>query len=312
MRILAVLAREYPGITPSGGAGTMMRDLLESLDERGWDTGVSLATGESIGDLRDPDVIVTHLGGTPRARSLAAELGVPLVHLVHNTSEATVGFLAQQPDLVIFNSVWVRSYHLTRKKANKRNPQIWDNIVVRPPALDYPYPLAKPGGAVTLVNLTANKGTDIFYCLAENFPDQKFIGVEGGYEQGKQLYKYLPNVTFREWTEDINSVYRDTSVLIVPSIYESYSRCAVEAMSRGIPVIGSSTPGLAECLGGIGTYPRKDFGLWCKTLTGVMADWEKHSDAALLRSLDLFYQTREDLTLLDTSLRSLIDNHRLR
>lgn len=316
MNILAILAAEYPGITPSGGAGTMMRDLLESLVERGWDARVSLfgnqppslINGVKVNSHEGipPDVVITHLGGSPRARREAERFRVPLVHLVHNTSEATVGFLAQNPDFVIFNSNWVRSYHETRKRSNKRNPEVWPSVVVRPPALDFPVPLARPGGKVTLVNLVANKGTDVFYCLAEAFPEQEFLAVQGGYEQEKQLFKYLPNVEFRNYSENLNDIYGDTSILVVPSIYESYSRCAVEAMSRGIPVIASNTLGLQECLGGIPTYPRKDFGLWCKTLEGVIGNWEEHSNQALLRATQLWDQTHRDLRDLDTALKELL------
>lgn len=296
----------------------MMRDLLESLVESGWSAEASILSAEDIGVVLNgvavtsdepprPDLIITHLGGIPRARRLAAQWpGVPLVHLVHNTSEATVGFLAQNPDFVIFNSNWVRGYHETRKKSNKRNPSIWPSVVVRPPALDFPAPLARPGGKVTLVNLVANKGTDVFYCLAEAFPEQEFLAVQGGYEQDKQLFRYLPNVTFRNYSENLNDIYGDTSILVVPSIYESYSRCAVEAMSRGIPVIASSTLGLQECLGGIPTYPRKDFGLWCKTLEVTIDNWDKYSDEALLRAGQLYYQTRADLNVLDTALKELL------
>jgi len=42
--------------------------------------------------------------------------------------------------------------------------------------------------------------------------------------------------------------------LLMPSLYESYGRTAVEALVSGIPVIASPTPGLKESLGDAGIF----------------------------------------------------------
>ena len=75
----------------------------------------------------------------------------------------------------------------------------------------------------------------MFYALAERFPDQRFFAVEGSY--GEQIIRTdLPNV---EWLRHVpghqmrEQVYARTKVLLMPSVYESYGRTAVEAMVAG-------------------------------------------------------------------------------
>ncbi len=49
--------------------------------------------------------------------------------------------------------------------------------------------------------------------------------------------------------DDPDEAYRQMDVLLVPSLQESWCRVAMEGMAAGLPVVGTSIPGLSEVLG---------------------------------------------------------------
>src|SRR5690606_19301196 len=110
-------------------------------------------------------------------------------------------------------------------------------VVVRPPVAAAEY-ATEPGDHVTIVNLFPNKGSALFWRLAERMPDVPFLAVRGGY--GHQDIRRVPNV---EVVPHLpchrmrDEVYARTKILLMPSEYESWGRVGVEAMCSGIPVI---------------------------------------------------------------------------
>lgn len=126
------------------------------------------------------------------------------------------------------------------------------SIVVHPPIRKFHVENSEKNKHITLINLSQNKGAPLFYEIAKRMPDRKFLAIKGTY--GEQITSNLPNVTTLEPTTDIESVYRQTRILLVPSEQESFSMCAGEAIAAGIPVICSGTPGLRENLGEAGIY----------------------------------------------------------
>ncbi|MOA08230.1 D-inositol 3-phosphate glycosyltransferase [compost metagenome] len=57
----------------------------------------------------------------------------------------------------------------------------------------------------------------------------------------------LPNVTILKPAENINDIYKQTKVFLMPSLWgESFGQVVVEAMLRGIPVVASHVGGLPE------------------------------------------------------------------
>ena len=226
------------------------------------------------------DVVVTHLENTPRAVTLGKMYGVPAVHLLHNDHGPTRAWCNPDVALVVSNTAWIAQ--------QVDHPNL---IVVRPPVIPVDY-ATTPGDAVTLINVNPDKGAHVFYALAERFPDQKFIGVEGSY--GEQINRTdLPNV---EWIAHVpghqmrERVYARTRVLLMPSIYESYGRTAVEAMVSGIPVIAHPTPGLCEALADAGTYAhREDIDAWQAALQTLLTSeaWQTASNKAVRRAAEL-------------------------
>jgi glycosyltransferase involved in cell wall biosynthesis len=125
---------------------------------------------------------------------------------------------------------------------------------------------------VTLSNVNDNKGGRLLVQLARACPDMEFLGVQGGYSN-QIVEKDLPNLTYVPHTNRIKEVYAKTWVQIMPSRYETWGRTAVEAMSSGIPVVVSPTPGLKECCGGAAVYlERDDLEGWVRTLRLLKSD----------------------------------------
>ena len=73
----------------------------------------------------------------------------------------------------------------------------------------------------------------------------------------------LDNVRVTQNTPDMGAVYARARILLVPSLWwESGPRVIVEALSNGIPVIGSSSGGVPEVIGDGGiilNFPKKYF-----------------------------------------------------
>lgn len=307
----------------------MIHHLVQYLADSGWDAdavfidpqrsvqavdGVTVYTRRSGVDMDDLvarcDVIVTHLGATPIAKKLGKQFGKPVVQLVHNTNEFTVGFLGSGCDMAIYNAEWVRDHHgSVREQAviqvweNKntaawrvRTTTEWPSVLVHPPVMEDGVRSNPDGKYITLVNLVHNKGPDVFYALAEMNPDLQFMGVVGGYEEDKQVIRDLPNVTIHPHTANQDDFYSKTRVILAPSIYESYGRVGVEAMRYGIPTLASPTPGLVESLGSSGRFaPRDDTGAWDVNLHHILDNYTSYARAAHARFLALRQQSISEL-----------------
>jgi len=190
-------------------------------------------------DYRWADVAMTHLDVTRQSMKLARRHRVPLVHVIHNHQQ--LEFHRVTPDdaaLVVWNSRWVA----------ERAGAGWggDSMIVLPPVPVSRFSTDRPRGThVTLLNLAEAKGAHLFYELARRMPDVPFLGVRGSY--GEQIDPPdLPNLEVIPNQPDVRKVYDRTRVLLMPSTYESFGRCAVEAAAGRIPSIGSDAAGLVE------------------------------------------------------------------
>ncbi len=107
---------------------------------------------------------------------------------------------------------------------------------------------------VTMVNPCAVKGISIFLGLAERMPEVEFAAVPtwGTTAADVAALRRAPNVTVLPPVDDINEVFAQTRVALVPSIWaEARSRVILEAMARGIPVLASDVGGLKEAKLGV-------------------------------------------------------------
>lgn len=191
------------------------------------------------------DVIITHLINKSESTALAARFNKPIFHVCHNDNTSTLQS-GTPNNYVIYNSEHLR----------RASPVQLPGIVVNPPTWvqDWKFTQHHDNQWHLLVNCVANKGGEMLYQLATEFPLMQFRGVKGGY--GQQIIRSTPsnNLHYREHTADMRSVYDQTRVVIIPSIKESWSFVGAEAQACGIPVVCSDLPGLRENLGDAAIY----------------------------------------------------------
>jgi glycosyltransferase involved in cell wall biosynthesis len=99
------------------------------------------------------------------------------------------------------------------------------------------------------------KGISIFLALADRFPAQGFGALPGWgttAEDRRELER-RPNVRLLPNVRDIEQFFRQTRILLMPSLwYEGFGLSVMEAMLRGIPSVASDSGGLAEAKEGTG------------------------------------------------------------
>lgn len=196
-------------------------------------------------EWRWADVGFTHLMRAGKAWNWSSETRTPIVYVVHNTfTNRLVEF--KRDFALLYNTDWAKQDGIDK---SYQHP----NVVVHPPVWfnDY-HTTNKKREYITLINCWDRKGGQVLVDLAESMPEYKFMGVLGGY--GEQIQKPLSNLHYVVNTPHIKEIYAQTRILIMPSVYESYGRTAVEAMCSGIPVVASGTPGLMESLGDCGLF----------------------------------------------------------
>lgn len=274
-----VLSRHHPEISaPYALDGVRVHPRIDKGDPIRWLADPALR----------PHVIIAHLENVDRASILGGLHGVPVVHLLHNTHTASKIALLRRPALIVANSRWMRD-DITAWWTDRLGPQAAPPpLIVVPPLISPPAYRVTPGRHVTLVNVSDNKGADIFYGLAERFRHVRFLGVAGAY--GDQVRRELPNVLWQDHIPGAamrDTVYRKTRVLLMPSIYESYGRVAMEGACSGIPTIAHPTPGLRESLGQAGLFAdRDDLDAWAAHLEhlSVPANWTAASHRSRARA----------------------------
>lgn len=344
-KILAFV-HAYVGHGRNAGAETTLHDTLRALVAHGWEAEVLLSKEEPGVNAdyvidgvqvyqhrhktdfperaREADVLITHLECSSRVSLIGEQLKKPVVHLVHNSLWQTEGYLAGGTDFAIYNTDWIKAHHEAKKKEpfvkalkgegkgavfKTRRCFEWGSMVLHPIVNPEHYRTETTREYITLVNLFANKGPEVFYQLAELFPDEKFLAVYGGY--GEQVIRTdLPNVEFMRNVHDPREIYGKTKVILMPSRYESYGRVAVEALASGIPPLISETPGLVEALDYAGSFvPRDDFYQWMAGLRRLITNEDYYEDSrysAVRRSDELWEQSQREIEDLVRHMNALV------
>lgn len=246
------------------GAWIATHELLRALVERGAQVrvlpflagrarpyvfdGVSVEPGVTRAELaRWADVLVSH-PGTARAVDALAHLrtSTPSVRVCHG--------LTFDPSRLDGSALVIANSQTTA--ARVRDSYDGPLRVCRPP-LDYArIRVPRPGDKVTVVNLSAAKGGELFWQLAGRMPDVEFLACRGGY--GQQIERRRSNVTVVGPVRDVRVVYAETRLLLLPTLNESWGLTGVEAITSGIPVLARRLPGLVESLGRAATFPDDD------------------------------------------------------
>ncbi|WP_100259182.1 glycosyltransferase [Qipengyuania seohaensis] len=131
---------------------------------------------------------------------------------------------------------------------------------------------------VTLINPHPLKGRDIAFELVKRCQDIPFLFVKAWTLEKEdqtaldELNSRFPNVDVRDRTEDMKTVYAQTRIVLIPSIWEeAWGRVATEAHFSGIPVIASRTGGLPESVGpgGVLISPDASVQAWVDALRAL-------------------------------------------
>lgn len=253
-----------------------------------------------------PHVVVTHHHLSPQAMHVAKEVGARSVLVVHNDHAGQAVFLDSEPDLVVYNTDWVRASLRPDWPHVDRLP----GMIVHPPVDPGEHHVDKPGDHVTLVNLSANKGVHTWRAAAGMLPDVPFLGVVGAHGV-QETGGMPPNVTVAPHTTDMRrDVWARTRLLLMPSVYESWGLVAQEAAASGIPVIAHPTPGLVESLGDAATFiDRDDHQAWADAIRGLYRGGRRRGaaqKAARERSALIADQTATELKAWTEAIQRLV------
>jgi glycosyltransferase involved in cell wall biosynthesis len=314
MKILAVTENYLPGYY--AGSELMMHDILLGLKDLGNEVSIlcEFPSAESIDEIqiysynspkvkslaKDCDVIITHLKATAVAYHLKEKHGKPMVMIVHNNRKLDYNKIFKaKSDLLVFNSQWLKNESTSKIKS----------IIVNPPLVLSKYKTKTVDEYVTLINLSKEKGGELFWKLVKKMPHIKFLGVVGAY--GNQIIpKSIPkNVILEKHTSKMKDVYSKTKILLVPSVYETWGKVGLEAAASGIPAIAHPTEGLQESLGGAGVFVNRDrVDQYKETIEILMTNdrlYEKYSSKAYNRAKEVSSRFEEQIALLNQTLKNI-------
>jgi glycosyltransferase involved in cell wall biosynthesis len=157
------------------------------------------------------------------------------------------------------------------------------------------------GGFVTFINPRPVKGYEVFLGIAPLLPDVQFLVVEAwplgaGLAEVEEQLAALANVRFLRQISDTRDVYRQTRLLLVPSMVEEGGpRVIREAQLNGIPVIGSPRGGVPEMIGdgGIVIEDYENPAVWAAAIHATLSESGRLSHFSRAALANAF---RDDLT----------------
>jgi len=145
-------------------------------------------------------------------------------------------------DLVISNSNFMRNYarRLTKIDSKVVYPSISKEEIKYNVDRDY----------ITFIKPVPHKGVDIVLSLAKELENEKFLFIGNTKKHIKKQISKYQNIEYINWTDDIDSYYKMTKILLVPSLcYEAFGRVVIEAQKYAIPVIANNIGGINEAIG---------------------------------------------------------------
>lgn len=237
--------------------------LLDDFDE---------GLGEFMADFR-PDVVWTQMEGAEHVAAKARQKKIPCIYFVHDAELPSKELKA----LARLGCGFVASSRFLAQKAGAVLRQKVP-VVYPCPRLDFGVTGAT-SGYVTMINPHRVKGVETFFKIARALPKVRFLLLESWKLKDTDLHSLrkaleeLPNVEFRHRVENMAEIYRETRLLLVPSVWEEgFGMVAVEAQSCGIPVIASNRGGLPEAVGkgGILIDEYLNQKAWTDAIDGVM------------------------------------------
>jgi len=98
----------------------------------------------------------------------------------------------------------------------------------------------------------------------------------------KALHRLIDNhdtISLLPWQQDMDAFYNRIDFLIIPSRYEGVPLVMLEALARGIPVIGSNRDGMKEVLPDAWTFESGNPAALAETFSRVRDTWQDDIDS---------------------------------
>ena len=231
-----------------------------------------------------PDVVWAQLEGAREILTIAHEMGIQGLLYIHDAEFDSDELRATAKlDCHIVCS--------SRFLANKIFKTVGRPAqVIYPASTLYFDTVGDPGGYITMINPFRVKGIDTFFEIAKRLPEEKFLLLESWKLNEKMLGDLqarlagAPNIRFERRVADMRTLYRQTKLLLAPSIWEEgFGMVAPEAQSCRIPVIASARGGLPESVGdgGILIEDYRNIDVWVDTVIKVIREPELYRTLSL-------------------------------
>jgi D-inositol-3-phosphate glycosyltransferase len=214
--------------------------------------------------LSQYDLVHTHywLSGMI-GRTIRARTGIPWIHSFH-TIEHLKGHIADQHRVEAEHEIIKRCDFIISPTQRERieilkiNPET--RVLVIPHGVNTRAFTASRNGHKRLLfvgRITRIKGLDVLIDALRYLEHDTELTVVGGPAQDRDTFdsirtyaRGLPvNFVGAVPHEVLHDFYRSSSIVIMPSFYESFGLVALEAMSSARPVIGFQDTGLIETVG---------------------------------------------------------------
>lgn len=231
-------------------------------------------------DAYKPDLVWAQLEGALEVLQIARRKGVKGLYFVHDAEFDPAELRA----VVDLGCTLVASSHFLAGKALAATGQ--RAHVVHPPMNLFFDTRGDAQGFVTLINAHKVKGLETFLEVARRLPQVRFLLQESWKLKDDALASLqarlaeLPNITFQHRVSDMRQVYRQTRLLLAPSIWEEgFGMVSVEAQSCGIPVIASARGGLPESVGDGGLLIKdyRNVDAWVAALRSVLESPDRYA-----------------------------------
>ena len=108
------------------------------------------------------------------------------------------------------------------------------------------------------------------------FSDCRLVIAGSGPDEEKlrELVRGKENITLLPWQDDTESFYEQIDFLLIPSRFEGVPLVMLEALARGIPVVGSARDGMRDILPAAWTFEPKNENSLAETFSNMKATWE--------------------------------------
>ncbi|AKH42800.1 glycosyltransferase involved in cell wall biosynthesis [Altererythrobacter atlanticus] len=222
----------------------------KTLGYRAWRAWFPWEAVPEVVNRTKPDVALVLAHKPTRMAKALRQAGVPVLLALQDVEfrdeDEDFGSLSALPGVA--NSQFTADTYRARFNIESR--------VIHPLVDPERYRVEPDGSFVTFINPDPRKGLEIAAAVAAACPEIPFLFVdswplEPAHRQAlARRFEELGNVTYSPAVSDMREIYRQTRIMLVPSIWEEgYGRVATEAQISGIPVIGSSRGGLPEAIG---------------------------------------------------------------